>query len=291
MQVAKNPTFTSGSIFNVFFHKLLVKLAIQMDLKEAKFRKGIYRHPWELARLDVVCSLAGNSLSELNEKKGVLLDVGCGDTWFIEQISEKYPGIRVVAIDILFTDQDLKTFHAKYQGTNISVFKTMDDAQSFLGSETAGMVLLLDVIEHIEDDIAFMKWLGEFSCITGDTHFVITVPAYQWLFSNHDIFLVHYRRYTNQLLINNLSKAGYAKQKVGYFFLSLYLARILAWCKEKITRDKKETTGLVEWQGGKTTTLFVKGILMADFYLSRLFRSIGIKLPGLSNYIVCKKSA
>ena len=262
-----------------------------MDLKEAKFRKGQYRHPWELARLDVVCNLAGNELKQLNESKGVLLDVGCGDTWFIEQISEKYPGIRVVAIDILFTDEDLAAFKQKYEGSQISVFKTVEDAQAVLGEEKVGMVLLLDVIEHIENDISFMKWLGEFSCISNETRFVITVPAYQWLFSNHDIFLVHYRRYTNTLLVNNLNQAGYSKQKVGYFFLSLYLARIMAWFKEKITRDKKETTGLVEWQGGKTITHLVKTVLMIDFHLGRLFRIVGFKLPGLSNYIICKKSA
>jgi hypothetical protein len=191
----------------------------------------------------------------------------------------------------LFTDKDLIEFKKKYQGTQISVFKTMEDAQIMLSGEKVGMVLLLDVIEHIEDDIAFMKWLGEFNCISTETRFVITVPAYQWLFSNHDVFLVHYRRYTNHLLVNNLKQAGYSRQTVGYFFLSLYLARIAAWLKEKITRDKKETTGLVEWQGGKTITHAVKAVLMFDFYTGRFFRSLGIKLPGLSNYIICKKSA
>lgn len=262
-----------------------------MDLKEAKYRKGQYRHPWELSRLEVVCKLADKELNKLNEQNGILLDVGCGDTWFIEQISARFPGIRVVAIDILFTDEDLAGFKEKYKGSQISVFKTVEDAQSSLGKDKVGMVLLLDVIEHIEDDISFMKWLGEFDCISTETNFVITVPAYQWLFSNHDIFLAHYRRYTNQLLVNNLKEAGYTRQKVGYFFLSLYLARILAWFKEKITRDKKETTGLVEWQGGKTITNLVKNVLLIDFQLGRVFRSIGIKLPGLSNYIVCKKSA
>lgn len=262
-----------------------------MDLVEAKLNNGSQRHPWELARFDIVCKLASDLLKRLNQDRGFLLDVGCGDTWFIEKLSEKYPGIQVVAVDILFTDEDLQFFKEKYAGTSISVFKSMEDAQVFLGDKKAGAVLLLDVIEHIEDDISFMKWLGGFQCIDHESQFVITVPAYQWLFSAHDVFLFHFRRYTNALLGGNLAKAGYTKQKIGYFFLSLYLARILVWCKEKAMGRKTDATGVGAWKGGLAITQMVKSVLMVDFYFGQLLRLIGIKLPGLSNYIICKKSA
>lgn len=261
-----------------------------MDLKEAKHRKGLHRHPWELARLDVVCNLAGKQLEALDQQGGLLLDVGCGDTWFVEQLAERYPSLKVAAVDILFTDEDLQTLRAKYAGGRISVYRTMEEAQAALQGDSAGMVLLLDVIEHIEDDITFLKWLQGFSCITADTHFMITVPAYQWLFSNHDIFLEHYRRYTNRMLLDHIGQAGLAPVKLGYFFFSLYLARILAWMKEKISGSKKETTGLVEWTGGALATNSIKSVLMTDFHITRAFRSIGLKFPGLSNYVLCKKS-
>jgi trans-aconitate methyltransferase len=261
-----------------------------MDLVEAKLNKGLQRHPWELARFEIVCQIAQQSLRALNLAGGTLLDVGCGDTWFIENLSAKYPNIRVVAVDILFTDEDLTHFKEKYQGSNISVFRNMEDAQTFMGDKAAGMVLLLDVIEHIEDDIAFMKWLGSFNCIDNNTCFVITVPAYQWLFSAHDVFLHHYRRYTNSLLKKNLSEAGYTKHKIGYFFLSLYLARIAVWCKEKVMGRKTDATGVGAWHGGSVVTKLVKTVLMIDFLIGRFLRIIGINLPGLSNYIICKKS-
>lgn len=262
-----------------------------MDLVEAKLNSSLLRHPWELARFEIVCKLSGKVLNQLNENGGYLLDVGCGDTWFIEQLSQKYPKIQVVAVDILFTEEDLAYFKEKHAGSNISVFKTMDDAQQFLGDKNAGAVLLLDVIEHIEDDIEFMKWLGNFACIGDETQFVITVPAFQWLFSAHDVFLYHYRRYNNALLKGNLEKAGFIKQKIGYFFLSLYLARILVWCMEKTIGRKKDATGVVDWQSGALITGLIRGSLIIDFYTGQFFRLIGIKLPGLSNYILCKKSA
>lgn len=261
-----------------------------MDLKEAKHRKGLHRHPWELARLDVVCNLAAKRLEELNRNGGLLLDVGCGDTWFVEQLAERYPSLKVVAVDILFTDDDLQTLRAKYAGGRISVYRTMEEAQAAHEGQSAGMVLLLDVIEHIEDDIAFLKWLQGFSCITPDTCFMITVPAYQWLFSNHDVFLEHYRRYTNRMLLDHIGEAGLAPVKLGYFFFSLYLARILAWMKEKISGSKKQTTGLVEWTGGAMVTNGIRSTLIADFYMGKALRSLGIKIPGLSNYVLCKRS-
>jgi hypothetical protein len=262
-----------------------------MDLKEAKYKKSNQRHPWELARLNIVNKIGSDTLISLNNKEGLLLDVGCGDTWFIEQLSQQYPKLYVAAIDILFTDDDLKTLREKYHGSRISVYRTMDEAQADLGSKRAGMVLLLDVIEHIEDDIKFLDWLQTFPSIDNETIFTITVPAYQWLFSKHDVFLEHYRRYDNALLKTNINKAGLKPLKIGYFFFSLYLARIAAWAKEKISNDKTPTTGLAEWDKSASVTSLIKNILLSDFAVTSSLHKIGIKLPGLSNYILCKKSA
>lgn len=262
-----------------------------MDLKEAKHKKSNQRHPWELARFEIVTNIASRHLEELNSHNGLLLDVGCGDTWFVEQLSEKYPGLNVAAVDILFTDEDLADLRAKYAGSRIRVFRTMEEAQADLKDNRAGMVLLMDVIEHVPDDISFLKWLQTFDCIDNETIFTITVPAYQWLFSRHDVFLEHYRRYNNKLLIKNTGQAGLQSVSIGYFFFSLYLARIAAWVIEKITRNKKPTTGVVEWNGSKPVTGFIKNILLLDYSITSFFSRLGIKIPGLSNYLLCKKSA
>lgn len=262
-----------------------------MDLLEAQHRKGEYRHPWEIARLNAVCRLGKTTLEALNESGGLLLDVGCGDTWFAEQLTLRFPKLRIAAVDILFTDELLSSLREKYNGTNIQVFRSVDDAQAAIGSDKAGMVLLLDVIEHIEDDIEFLKWLSAFSCIDDHTRFLITVPAYQWLFGNHDHFLKHFMRYTNHSLKNHIQQAGLSELTSGYFFLSLLMARILGWTKDRLTGNKKQTTGLVEWEGGKTATGLIAGLLQFDFSTGQLFRKLGLKVPGLSNYILCKKSA
>jgi hypothetical protein len=264
-----------------------------MDLKEAKFRTQsiVARHPWELARLDVVTDLAGKALKNIDASGGILLDMGCGDTWFVEQLSKRYPGIRCFAVDINFTDDALVELREKNKHTKIQVFRTLEDAQPAINGETVQMVLLLDVIEHIADDIAFLKWMLTFPVINKETQFVITVPAFQSLFSRHDVFLEHYRRYDNAMLEDHIQQAGLKTDKKGYFFLSLLLARTTAVVVEKLTKNDKPTTGLVEWNKGHFITSAIKNIMLADHYLGKAFSKLGISLPGLSNYILCRKSA
>ncbi|WP_276134465.1 class I SAM-dependent methyltransferase [Polluticoccus soli] len=264
-----------------------------MDLKEAKFRTQsiVARHPWELARLEVVIDLAEKRLDEMNASGGVLLDMGCGDTWFVEQLSSRYSNIRCFAVDINFTDDTLEFLRDKNKHTKIQVFRTLDDAQVALGSDSVDMVLLLDVIEHIADDIAFLKWMQTFQSIDNTTQFVITVPAFQSLFSRHDVFLEHYRRYDNAMLERHINQAGLKSEKKGYFFLSLLLARAAAVFMEKATKNDKPTTGLVEWNKGHGVTAAIRNVMLFDHYFTKLFSKLGIKLPGLSNYIICRRSA
>ena len=62
-----------------------------MDLIEVQNRKDgkIARHPWELSRLEVVNCLLKKIIK--NEDGFNILDIGCGDIFFISNLSERYP--------------------------------------------------------------------------------------------------------------------------------------------------------------------------------------------------------
>ena len=81
------------------------------------------------------------------------------------------------------------------------------------------VVTALDIIEHIEDD---SKALLEFNrvCKSGG-YVLITVPAYNFLWSNHDIALSHRRRYNRKELEEKVSKAGFKTVKTTYFITFL----------------------------------------------------------------------
>lgn len=258
-----------------------------MDLREVKGRQGkeLKRHPWELARAEVIHHQLKNQLKASNFNS--ILDLGCGDTFLVEFLAQKFSHIQFYAIDIAFTDEQLQYLKSTVP-PNVSVYKTLDELK--VENLVFDAVLLLDVIEHIEDEISFLKEVKSKSFISENTKFLITVPAYQSLFCSHDTFLGHYRRYTNKLLKGRLNQAGFVVDSKSYFFTMLLLPRILQVIKEKITPPSMETTGLVEWEAGKLKTDTIKNILYTDYRLNQILNKLSIKLPGLSNLAVCHPS-
>jgi SAM-dependent methyltransferase len=77
------------------------------------------------------------------------------------------------------------------------------------------LLLACDVIEHVEDDILA---LGElFRVAARGATLIITAPAYQWMWTEHDVQLHHYRRYTLKVLRAQARAAGWTVERVTYF--------------------------------------------------------------------------
>lgn len=262
-----------------------------MDLREVKSRKNaiLNRHPWELARLEVVDHLLNGIIKNADDY--TILDIGCGDIYFITELSNRYPKAHFYAIDIEFTDELINELKSLVLNKNIYLFKSLDEASSHL-KKPADLVLLLDVVEHIKEDVQFLTSLSKNTSISFDTNIIITVPAHQRLFNSHDYFLGHYRRYTNASLLNTIQKSGFTKIELGYFFLSLIPPRFLQVLKEKVIKPNLDnsSTGLVDWDKGELISTIFKTILLLDFKVGFFIKKhLGINLPGLSNYIICKK--
>lgn len=76
-------------------------------------------------------------------------------------------------------------------------------------------VFSLDVIEHVEDDLAALMRLREL--LSEDGFLFTTVPAYQWLWSAHDEANHHKRRYTKMAYSRLLQRAGFEIRYASYF--------------------------------------------------------------------------
>lgn len=261
-----------------------------MDLKEVKVDRDIYnRHPWELAKLEVVHYLINKYFPNFLQRKNICIDIGCGDIFFAEQLVERMPYTTFLAVDTSFDKEALKRYKKKCAGTRIEVYNSTDDVILNLNI-TTDLVLLLDVLEHIEDDVAFLKQLQSFEFISDNTLFLITAPAYQSLFCSHDYFLEHYRRYNIKSLQACLHDANLTELGHGYFFTVLLKLRIIQVLFEKIKTPLISNTKVGNWRRGGFINRLMKNILMIDFKFSCLLKKIGLTLPGLSIYIICKKS-
>jgi SAM-dependent methyltransferase len=86
----------------------------------------------------------------------------------------------------------------------------------------ADAVLLLDVIEHLDDDLESLRAVRR--TLRPGGVLVVTVPAYAWLWSGHDVALGHRRRYTAGALRLVVAEAGFRVRHVGYFNTVLFPA-------------------------------------------------------------------
>ena len=62
-----------------------------------------------------------------------------------------------------------------------------------IGTTDCDLVLMMDVLEHVDDDRGLVKLYAD--KVPSGAHFLVTVPAFRFLWSGHDVFLEHKRRY------------------------------------------------------------------------------------------------
>ncbi|HEY7968033.1 MAG TPA: class I SAM-dependent methyltransferase [Solirubrobacteraceae bacterium] len=88
-----------------------------------------------------------------------------------------------------------------------------------VADDSFDVAVCLDVIEHIEDEHGA---LGEMlRVVRPGGSLVVTVPAYQWLWSDHDVINHHFRRYTSRTLSRATAAAGWRTVRVSYFNAAL----------------------------------------------------------------------
>lgn len=84
-----------------------------------------------------------------------------------------------------------------------------------------GAAGLFDVVEHLEDDTAFLRNLHSLMKPGGRVY--LTVPAFQMLWSSEDDFAGHHRRYSMRTLTESLTQSGFEVEYISYFFWLLTL--------------------------------------------------------------------
>jgi len=119
---------------------------------------------------------------------------------------------------------------------------------------------------------------------------LLTAPAYNFLFSSHDIVLGHYRRYNLKKLKQIIFSNHLRPISSGYIFFSLVPIRFSTVLYEKIFKpDKSENKGAGHWIHGVFISKITKCLLFFDNKISLKLSSMGIKLPGLTVWTLSGK--
>lgn len=158
---------------------------------------------WHLGRLKIIQSY----VQRAKKDKGTfrILNIGCGTGGTIDML-ESFGETDNVDI----SDDAIK-FMKKSGYTRITKVK---DIKLPFKAKTYDMVGAFDVLEHIDKHVEALKeWKR---VIKDDGAIIITVPAYQWLWGDHDVSLHHKRRYTTRLLAEAGERAGLKVEKKSY---------------------------------------------------------------------------
>jgi SAM-dependent methyltransferase len=148
---------------------------------------------------------------------GPLLDVGAGNGFVAAALIKA--GIRVVPIE----PSPVGAANAVKRGLDPVVCGSLPDAA--FRERSAGGIGLFDVLEHVDDDRAFLASLRPY--LTPDGRLYLTTPAYRLLWSDDDVAAGHYRRYSLSRLDKVLAAAGFRVEYSTYFFSWLPLPALL----------------------------------------------------------------
>lgn len=134
-----------------------------------------------------------------------ILDVGAGSGFFSHYLLEHTNTEEAYCVDISYP----KNFDEKVFNKNIHYRQSIDVIN-------CDLVLLMDVLEHVDNDIELLKiYIDK---VPVGAKFFISVPAFNFLWSGHDVFLEHKRRYTLHQLQNVVRDAGLHIEDSSYYF-------------------------------------------------------------------------
>ena len=144
-------------------------------------------------------------LSYFVGRSALAVDVGCGSGRNLEILARHCD--RVVGLDFSPTAVRLAA------GRGFTVFRASGDALP-LATSSAHLLTALDVLEHMADDVAALAECHR--VLRPGGHLLLAVPAYRFLWSEHDEALGHRRRYIASELHIKLNHSGFEVLKRSY---------------------------------------------------------------------------
>lgn len=223
-------------------------------------------HWWFVGRRSILESFLVPIIKDLRSKvqSPEILDVGCGTGANIEMLTQfgDAEGVDV-------SDDALEFCRRKGLKVQKGLAETLPYADGAFDLTTA-----LDVIEHLDDDVAGLKEMHRVTKSGGYSLFF--VPAFMWLWGVQDDISNHRIRYTRKQIVERIEKAGYVVERATYanwtFFPPILAGRVLM----KLTGIKPESENNINISA--LNGLFGKLFSAERFWLRKFNFPIGVSI-------------
>jgi SAM-dependent methyltransferase len=210
------------------------------------------RHWWFVARRSVLKSLI--HAFELPAEASIL-EVGSGTGGNLRMLAE-FGTVKAMEMDAAAREIAIR----KTQGSVDVRHGRCPDEIAF-ADQRFNLICMFDVLEHVEEDVQTLSALR--TSLADDGRMLITVPAFPWLWSVHDDFLHHKRRYSARHLARSVAAAGLRVERLSYFNTLLFPLGVLGRLQDRLLR-RKTASGIA------TPTPLVNFLLRHLFSAERL---------------------
>ncbi|TDF66509.1 bifunctional 2-polyprenyl-6-hydroxyphenol methylase/3-demethylubiquinol 3-O-methyltransferase UbiG [Cupriavidus sp. L7L] len=229
-------------------------------------------HWWFRGRRDILSTiLTGMELPH----KASILEIGAGTGGNLAMLA-RFGNVSAVEMD----GTALRLARAKSHGAfDIRSGRCPDDMP--FADHSFDLVCLLDCLEHIADDAGSLVCAGRLLKPGGAV--LLTVPAYQWLWSRHDEFLHHQRRYSRHSLQALVARCGLRLDRISYFNTLLSPLAMAARVSDRLRGSDKAI-------GAGLPSPPVNGILHALFRTERHWLARGTLPFGISLMAIVRAS-
>ena len=160
-----------------------------------------------------------------------ILDAGCGSGRNMVELARHGP---VTGVEL----SDTSAYLARARGAGEVISGSVLEMP--FASDSFELSVCLDVIEHLDDDLAALRELRRVVAPGGSL--LVTVPAYQWLWSGHDEINHHHRRYTQRSLRAVAEKAGWRQVRSTHFNSLLLPVAVLLRVLDRFSRKTTESS-------------------------------------------------
>ena len=200
-----------------------------------------------------------------------ILDVGCGTGANLEMLSQFG---NAEGVDV--SDDALEFC----RGKGLTVQKGLAETLPY-ADETFDVTTALDVVEHLDDDVAGLKEM--FRVTKRGGYSLIFVPAFMWLWGVQDDISHHRIRYTKSQIVDRLKQAGYEIERATYANWTFF-APILAG------RTFMRVTGIKPESENNVNVSALNGVF-GKLFSSERFWLKNFNFPfGVSIVVVARKS-
>jgi SAM-dependent methyltransferase len=190
---------------------------------EQQTHRAEERHWWYRGRRRIIHAVLSHLALPARAR---ILDAGCGSGRNMVELA-RYGTVTGVEL----SEAALRV--ARSRGVGEVVQASLEALP--LTTSSFDLAVCLDVIEHLDDDRGALRELRR--VIVPGGYLIVTVPAYQWLWSNHDVINEHRRRYTRRSLLAVSQEGGWHCERVTYFNSILLPVAAVARTLERLRKE------------------------------------------------------